>query len=67
MPESLPDLGHSLALARRVLETAGFKLDRIAETTTLYDRVDEVEYLLHELEGASAGGDAVVDLLDEED
>ncbi len=54
-------------LARRVLETAGFKLERIAETTTLYDRVDEVEYLLHELEGASAGGDAVVDLLDEEE
>lgn len=57
-------------LARRVLETANYKLERIAETTTLYDRVDEVEYLLHELDehdaGRSGEGDGVVDLLDDE-
>lgn len=55
-------------LARTLLETAAYKLDRTGASSTLYDRVDEVHYLLGELD---AGTDldepaAVVDLFDED-
>ena len=38
-----------LGVARRLLQTATWKLDRTAHESPLYDRVDEVEYLLSEL------------------
>ncbi len=39
------------ALAKQLLETAAWKLGRTAHGNALYDRVDEVQYLLHELAG----------------
>jgi tetratricopeptide (TPR) repeat protein len=49
-------------LARRLLETASFKLSRIAHASPLYDAVDEVQYLLHELGDDTEGsGEGVVD------
>lgn len=55
-------------VARRLLKTAAFKLGRIAEGTGLYDRVDEVQYLLHELENDSGldGGTALADLVSDD-
>jgi serine/threonine protein kinase len=44
-------LGGHTDLARSLLEVAAFKLDRTAEHSPLYDDVDEVQYLLSELEG----------------
>ena len=45
-----PDLGAAL------LQTAAFKLARTGTHTRLSDQVDEVEFLLHELEAGSASG-----------
>ena len=55
-------------LARRLLETASHKLQRIAHASPLYDRVDEVQYLLHELdEGEDEGRmEGVTHLFDED-
>jgi len=45
-----PDLGAAL------LQTDAFKLARTGTHTRLSDQVDEVEFLLHELEAGSASG-----------
>jgi len=55
-------------VAQRLLKTADLKLTRIAHATALYDRVDEVKYLLHELtdnEETGESSDAVIDLFDD--
>jgi tetratricopeptide (TPR) repeat protein len=56
-------------VARRLLKTAAFKLGRIADGTGLYDRVDEVQYLLHELENDSGldGSTALSDLVSDDE
>ena len=57
------------ALARRLLVTAGYKLERTSHESPLYDRVDEVHYLLAELgdEGGLDEPTAVVDLFADDD
>lgn len=52
-----PELGAAL------LQTAAFKLARTGMHTRLSDQVDEVEFLLHELEDGSASG--MIELLSE--
>ena len=56
-------------LARRLLVTAGHKLERTSHESPLYDRVDEVHYLLAELgdEGGLDEPTAVVDLFADEE
>jgi serine/threonine protein kinase/tetratricopeptide (TPR) repeat protein len=53
-----PELGAAL------LQTAAFKLARTGTHTRLSDQVDEVEFLLHELQAGSAS--AMIELLSEE-
>ncbi len=72
----LVDLGRTAlfagrnALAKELLITANYKLGRIAAESPLYDRVDEVQYLLSELQDAETDLDestAVVDLFADDD
>jgi hypothetical protein len=50
-------------LARRLLITAGHKLERTSHESPLYDRVDEVHYLLAEL-GEKGGLDELTEVVD---
>lgn len=61
--------GGRTALVRRLLQTALHKLERASHESPLYERVDEVHYLLAELddEGGLDEPTAVVDLFADDD
>ena len=53
-------VGHE-EIARKLLQTAAWKLSRIGADSRHSDRVDEVEYLLHELDSAGDEMEGVTD------